>query len=179
MRCSLRRKARVPPNKPPQLARSRSLGWRGNLLAGSGVRPAVQDSALLAQFRDGSLPLRSWCHRTHVRVAYLLLLRLPASAAHAEFRTCLQAYNRRHDVPDHLTSGFHETLTAAWLRLVASRMPPPGQCPDSEAFCAANPELLDRSFLRRFYSPERIATWEAKRSFVEPDLQPLPDRRAS
>lgn len=70
---------------------------------------------------------------------------------------------RAHDAPDGLDAGYHETLTTAWLTLVAARMGAAPVAPDSEAFCAGNPDLLDPALLRQFYSSERIVTWRAKR----------------
>lgn len=138
----------------------------------------MDDLELLAGFQSCALPLEEWCHRLHVRVAYLFLRRSPFEEAIRAFRSSLQAYNRVHQVPDHLTSGYHETLTRAWLTLVAARMSAGPVVPDSGAFCAAHPDLLDKSLLRQFYSAERIVSWEAKRHFVEPDLRPLPSDRS-
>lgn len=89
-------------------------------------------------------------------------------------RAGIQAYNREHHVPEGLRSGYHETLTVAWLRLVGARMGSDDDALDSDSFCDRHPELLDKSLLRTFYSRERIVTAEAKRAFVEPDREPLP-----
>jgi hypothetical protein len=45
-----------------------------------------------------------------------------------------------------------------------------------EHFLAANAELLSdvRGMIAKYYSPERLACAEAKRSFVTPDRRPLP-----
>jgi hypothetical protein len=137
----------------------------------------MDDSTLLRQFESCELPGEDWCHRAHVRLAYLFLRRHPFGESLRRFRSCLQAYNRVHGVPDNLTSGFHETLTVAWLRLVAARLQDTPSAADSDAFCDGNPDLLDKSILRRFYSSDRIVSWEAKRRFVEPDLQELPGAR--
>ena len=77
-------------------------------------------------------------------------------------------------VPDAIDRGYHETMTVAWLRLVAVTLRAQPAQPDSEAFCDAQPHLLCRTTLRLYYSPGRILTAEAKARFVEPDLAPLP-----
>ena len=41
----------------------------------------------------------------------------------------------------------------------------------SAAFCDAHPELLAKQFLSQFYSPDRLWSWEAKQTFLEPDLK--------
>ena len=50
---------------------------------------------------------------------------------------------------------------------------------DSQSFCKANSDLLEKAALRRFYSRERIVTWKAKHEFVPPDLESLPLRRGT
>ena len=34
---------------------------------------------------------------------------------------------------------------------------------------------MSKNALARYYSFDRLHTWEAKRTFLEPDLKPLPD----
>jgi hypothetical protein len=134
----------------------------------------MDDSTLIRKFASCDLPYEAWCHRLHVRLAFLFLQTHPFEEALRRFRAGLRAYNVAHHVPDGLTTGYHETLTVAWLRLIASRMPGMSGAFDSDAFCEANPDLLDKSTLRRFYSRERIVSWKAKYYFVRPDLDELP-----
>jgi hypothetical protein len=134
----------------------------------------MDDPSLLRGFRSCELHFEAWNHRLHLRVAYLHLASHPFGEALPRLRAGIRAYNHAHEVPDHLTSGYHETLTVAWLRLVAGRMASDAEPLDSGSFCDAHADLLDKSLLRLFYSRERLVSWEAKRDFLEPDLQPLP-----
>ena len=70
--------------------------------------------------------------------------------------------------------GYHETITEAWLRVVADHVARYGACADSETFLTEQPHLAAKSLLRCFYSHERLVTPEAKRGFVSPDRAPLP-----
>ena len=133
----------------------------------------MDDRLLLDQFQSCRLPFEDWCHRLHVRLAYLFLRRDPFDAALNRFRAGIQAYNQANQVPEQLDSGYHETLTVGWLHLIAARMDKTSPRVDSDSFCNANPDLLDRFLLREFYSVERIRTLQAKREFVEPDRRPL------
>ena len=141
----------------------------------------MDDSTLLRGFQSCDLAHEKWCHRVHVRLAYLFLRDHRFSEALARFRVNLQRYNLAHLVPNDLASGYHETLTVAWFRIVVARMHDKSGALDSDAFCDANADLLDNSMLRRFYSREQIVSWEAKHDFVLPDLQELPGagRRAT
>ena len=62
----------------------------------------------------------------------------------------------------------------AWLRLLDAMMRAHGPGQGPAEFLDAQPYLLNRLLLRLFYSRGRIMSAEAKRTFVEPDLAPLP-----
>jgi hypothetical protein len=144
-----------------------------SLNIGSGMSDS--DAALLAAFEDGTYPFAEWTHRAHVRVAWVYLRRWGLDGALDRMRAGLISYNARHGVPDELERGYHETITRAFLTLIHATMAADPACVSSEEFCARRPELLDRKALLRYYSRERIVSWEAKRRFVEPDLAPLPE----
>jgi hypothetical protein len=68
--------------------------------------------------------------------------------------------------------GYHETITVAFVRVIASRM----EGGDYPTFRERNPELFDRTLtaLLRHYTKERLHSPEARRAFIEPDVKPLP-----
>jgi hypothetical protein len=70
-------------------------------------------------------------------------------------------------------TSFVETLTLAWVRLVAAHMV---SCDAGsfEEFIAANPGLLDRQLPDRHFSTEVLWGDRARHEWVEPDLLPLP-----
>ncbi|HUN31788.1 MAG TPA: hypothetical protein VMU95_07185 [Trebonia sp.] len=68
---------------------------------------------------------------------------------------------------------YHETITRAWARCVAVHQQRwPGDT--FAGFIDRNPQLLDSGLLSHFYSPERLRSAQARESYVEPDLRPLP-----
>ena len=138
----------------------------------------MDDRELLAQFESLTLPFAQWTHRAHVKVAYLYLREQGNfEAALAKLRRGIQAYNAANNVPDTPTSGYNETTTHAFLRLIDATMRAYGDViptPTADVFCDAHPQLQHRHALRLFYSPERRMHPEAKTRFVEPDLAPLP-----
>lgn len=135
----------------------------------------LDDDALLREFEALTLPFTKWSHRTHIRVAYIYLTRLPFAEAVEKTRRGIQAYNRANNVPEGPDRGYHETITQAWLRIVAATLRHQGPAADSRAFCEQQPHLGHRTLLRIFYSKERILSPEAKGSFVAPDIVPLPE----
>jgi hypothetical protein len=68
---------------------------------------------------------------------------------------------------------FHHTLTVAWVRLIdAARRTHPDLAFD--ALVDACPWLLDKDAPLAFYSRDHLYSDEARKSWVEPDLMPLP-----
>jgi hypothetical protein len=134
----------------------------------------ADDETFLAQYEACTWPEADWHHREHIRLAYLYLRQMPFEAALARMRGSLQAYNTTHDVPDALTRGYHETMTVAWMQLVHVALQQYGPAETADAFLEAHSELLCKRALLFFYTRERIVSWEAKRSFLAPDLAPLP-----
>jgi [ribosomal protein S5]-alanine N-acetyltransferase len=131
------------------------------------------DGSLLAAFESCTYPLEQWNHRAHIRVAFLYLSRCGLDQAIDRMRSGIQAYNAVHGVEDGPETGYHETTTQAFMRLIHNAIKERGPFQDSHQFCDGNPELLDRRVLLRYYTRDQIMTPEAKARFVEPDLAPL------
>jgi hypothetical protein len=146
----------------------------GNVYRADCAAAPLTDAELLEQFEKCTLPRDQWLHATHVRVAYIYLSRCSFEVALEKMRSGIQSYNAVTGVVDGPHAGYHETITQAWLRLVASTMRHHDRGLDSDDFCRLQPHLLQRSLLRLFYSRTRIMSPAAKRSFIEADLAPLP-----
>ncbi|MDX1946725.1 MAG: hypothetical protein SFU86_15095 [Pirellulaceae bacterium] len=134
----------------------------------------MPDDDFLAAFEECVWPHDQWHHREHVKVAYLYLLRHGLRQSSERLPTAIRAYNAAHPRPESLTTGYHETLTQAWLRLVHAALCQHGPAPSADEFFDRHPELWQWQIARLFYSAERLWSAEAKISFVEPDLAPLP-----
>src|SRR5215475_2205038 len=86
-------------------------------------RPNPTDIPItLAAFDQSSIPLEHWNHRAHVTVACLLLRELPLDVAIDRMRRGVQAFNARHNISLTQTSGYHETMTIAWVRIIHATM---------------------------------------------------------
>lgn len=142
----------------------------------------MTDDELLRQFEDAILPADLWTHRAHVRVAFLYVRAYPFDDAVERMRIGIKRYAKARNVPEGPTSGYNETTTVAFMHLVAATVQAYGDAmptPDAETFCETHPQLLTQHVLRFFYSPERRSHPDAKTTFVEPDLAPLPRLPAS
>jgi hypothetical protein len=104
----------------------------------------------------------------HLRLAWLQDDRLgPERGGEATAATL-----RRIDAA-HGGGKYHETITRFWLGLVGhARQRFPGR--SFEAALADHPQLTDGTLLYRHYSRPLLASGEARRRSVPPDLEPVP-----
>ncbi len=133
----------------------------------------MTDAEHLRRFEDHSLPHAQWTHRAHLKVAYLYLQQFSFAEALDRIRTGIKAYNAAHGIQDTPTSGYHETLTQAWLQLVHTTLRQFGPAETADAFFDAQTQLSSTRTPRLFDSRDLIMSAEAKHAFVAPDLAPL------
>lgn len=133
----------------------------------------MTDAEFLAAFRVQAFTAPEWTHRCHVRCAYLLLREQPLERAMDALREGIRLLNRAHGLVETPERGYHETVTRAWLCVIASAMASRGPGEDFEAFIAQHPHLLSSTLLRLYYSPAGMPP-RARYEFVGPDLAPLP-----
>lgn len=126
----------------------------------------MTDTELIAAFESTTLPAGRFTHETHVHVAWCYLRMLPLPEALARFVAALKRYADAHGA----TGKYHETITVAYMLLIAARM---GEARDAgwTDFASSNPDLFTRepSALARYYSPEALRSDLARHTFVMPD----------
>lgn len=130
-----------------------------------------EEAGFLRSFEDCTLPPGEWTHLAHIRMAWLCLGADAFAPALGRIRAGILRYNG--EVLDKL-SEYHETVTVAYARLIASQMRP-GE--SWEQFSRRNEDLFARSppALGKFYSMARLMSVEARQAFIEPDLCDLPE----
>jgi hypothetical protein len=135
------------------------------------------DDIFIQQFESCTFPFDQWHHRAHVKLAYLYVARFGLDIAAEKLRDGIRAYNTANNVQDMPTSGYHETMTQAWLRIIHTTMHEYGQRATADEFFDFHPQLSQKKILRLFYSPDLFMSLRAKHEFVEPDLTSLPRNR--
>ena len=121
-------------------------------------------SEALAEFLAGRIDAAGFRHADHVRMAFELLRgSMPFPRAAVAFREALRTMAHRAGHP----TAYHETITLAFLALIAERAA--RGTDDFEAFTTANPDLFDKRVLERWYSPARLASDLARRTFILPE----------
>ncbi|HEY5800220.1 MAG TPA: hypothetical protein VIT92_08360 [Burkholderiaceae bacterium] len=123
----------------------------------------MQDHEFLAAFQDCTLPAGSFTHAAHVRAAYCFLRTQPFLEACIAMRDGLRNYAASLGK----SMLYHETVTVAFMAIVADRM---ARSPalDWSGLLAAYPELSDRGLLDRYYDAELLATEQARACFALP-----------
>ena len=129
----------------------------------------------LVAFQSRRLAKEDWTHRCHLRVAAGVYLLLGQPGMHV-MSTGIQRLNEAHGVPLTPTGGYHETLTRLWFQLVAlavesSELRRQPACPERMGRMLAR--LEDKKLPLRFYSRDRLMSWEARIGWLEPDLGPV------
>ena len=131
------------------------------------------DEDFLRAFEDLSFPADLFHHREHIRVAWLYLKSTDASRAAERMSEGIRRFANHHGA----TQKYHHTLTLAWMRLVAAALVETPEGTTFEQFITAHPQLEGTNLLAKYYSKELLQTAAARETWVEPDLQPLPDLR--
>jgi hypothetical protein len=130
----------------------------------------LDDDEFVRQFENGTYPNACFRHADHVRLAWIYVRRYGAAAAEA--RTCDGI--RRFACRLGHEEKYHETLTRAWLRLVAVAHGATPAIDRFDAFAGAHAWLFDAAALSAFYSAGRLHSPAARREWMPPDLRPLP-----
>ena len=137
--------------------------------------PAVDPAALASRFTALTLPKDEWTHAAHLTVGLWHVDRYGAAEALTRLRSGIRRLNESHGNVNTPTSGYHETITAAYVTLLAAYL---DACPPGLSLAARVERLLAgplaaRDMLFTFYSRERLMSVDARARWVEPDLSPL------
>jgi hypothetical protein len=120
------------------------------------------DETDLARFVRGDCDPRQFAHREHVRMGFEMLRRHSFAETVLHYSQALRTMTTRIGRPD----VYHETITIAFLSLVAERM---DAAADFDSFASVNADLFDKRILARWYTPERLASDRARRHFLLPE----------
>jgi hypothetical protein len=112
---------------------------------------------------------RGFGHREHLLLAWRYLALADREAAERLMCLAIKHVAAAHGTPEK----YHETLTIAWIRLVAAHMDA-SRHQGFDDFIVEYPSLLDSGLPSRHFSSELLQSGEARIRWVEPDLGALP-----
>ena len=127
------------------------------------------------RFLEGTIQFEEWTHQAHLAVGTWHVSHYGTEEGLARLRVGIQSLNEKHGTPNSLARGYHETITRAYVQLLAEFLE---GCPlamsllERVAVLLKSP-LADKNLLFRFYSRETLMSALAKSEWVEPDMSPL------
>jgi hypothetical protein len=131
--------------------------------------------SLILGFESGLLPRTQWTHHAHLTVACWYLVCHPEREAAVIIRDGIKKYIEAVGVVTTRESGYHETITLFWVRIVRSYL---SKATLECSLVGLMNDLIDRFGNSKlpfdYYSRDRLMSWEARISWIEPDLRPLP-----
>ncbi len=128
-----------------------------------------------ARFESCTLREEEWTHQAHFIVGLWHVDRFGADDALTKLRARIRRLNESFGGTNTVTSGYHETITAAYVTLLAQfldRRAVGDGLDELTARLLASP-LARKDVLLTFYSKERLMSGEARAGWAEPDLAPL------
>jgi hypothetical protein len=108
-------------------------------------------------------------HRQHVHLTWLAVRRHGVEEAIGVVGEGIRQTARYAGAPQK----YHATVSRAWVEAVGYHVAE-HDFTDFDAFAEANPALLDKRLLSRFYSSAVLASAGARAGWVEPDREPFP-----
>ncbi len=128
------------------------------------------DDAFRQSFERCEIPNQAFRHRDHLRLAWIYVRQSGPEAAGMKVAQSIRRY------AEHWGAGhrYHETLSRAWVRIVALAISEAPAATGFDDVVAAQPHLLDKTLPLRHYSAKRLWSDAARRSWIEPDLRQFP-----
>ncbi|NNF76709.1 MAG: hypothetical protein HKN05_01645 [Rhizobiales bacterium] len=127
---------------------------------------SASSTTLTRSFEAGKLDPAAFKHTDHVAVAYEMLGAYDFLEACSRYASSIRALARKAGAPDK----FNATITLAFMSLIAERKAS-GDFTTYEEFISENEDLLSKTVLESWYSPERLNCDTARAVFLMPDLR--------
>jgi hypothetical protein len=134
----------------------------------------TQIDEFLSAFEECRLPKERWTHAAHILTGACYVHVLGQAAAIDRMRVCVKRYNVAVGGKNTETSGYHETITIAWIKLLDRLRRESGAIGRADfARVAVERFEGDRQIFERFYAFDLVQSAEARRRWVPPTLSPL------
>lgn len=132
-------------------------------------------AAFISEFEACKLPRARWTHHAHLAVGFWYLWHHPPATALRLTRENIWLHNEGVGTANTDTGGYHETITRAYLYGIADHQERHRAHPPLDSLLLLQSSPLGNSdWLLNYYSRDRLFSVQARRGWVEPDLQKLP-----
>lgn len=123
-------------------------------------------------FEHCTLPISEWSHHAHLTVGLWYLIHYPPEEAINCIRDRIKKYNAARGIKTTKDSGYHETITLFWLRIIIHFLV--AEVENYSILDITN-KLINKYANPRlpleYYSQDLLMSWEARISWIEPDLK--------
>ena len=137
-------------------------------------RSPCEIDSLIHAFQECSLPRSQWTHAAHLTAALWYLFYDSEPEAINAVRNGIKRYNSVQGIESTKDSGYHETLTLFWMRIVRGYLAEESR--NRSIVHLANgliAKYADRHLPFCYYTRDRLMSAEARINWVEPDLKSL------
>jgi hypothetical protein len=135
---------------------------------------AIPTDQLIIAFQDCTLPKTEWTHQAHMRVGLWHVARFGSIEALARLRTGIRALNDSHGTANTDSGGYHETITAFYVLIMDRFFAAADRSRSLDDLTAEFIAAYPTSDLPlRYFSRERLFSVQARRHWVDPDLEQL------
>jgi hypothetical protein len=127
----------------------------------------MNDPEWVEAFESCTLPIGSFHHAEHVKMAFLYVQKYEPLEALGRFSSNLARFAATHGKP----GLYNETITWAFLLIIRERIARTDSRQTWAEFSSANEDLLrwDENILKKYYRRETLSSDLAKRIFLFPD----------
>ena len=132
-----------------------------------------EDRHFKNQVESCQFPVSDFDHRAHLRLAYVYLAQNSNTKQSVDLVRETLTNLLRHAGIDPAAK-FHETLTEAWILAVHHFMAKTDYSNSASDFIEQHPTMLDSKIMLTHYSKELLFSDEARKAFVEPNIDPIP-----
>lgn len=129
---------------------------------------------LIEKFNTSTLPKSEWTHHAHLTVALWYLYTYEFDDAVCRLKSRIILLNHFHGTENTGRSGYHETLTVFWSKVISIyiELNPSAQLEElTDTFL--NSSLADKELPFRFYSKREIMTSAYRAVYHEPTIEKL------
>ncbi len=131
--------------------------------------------AFLAAFEAGTLPKERFTHAGHLLTGACFVHALGEAKATAHMRHCVRHFNESVGGKNTETSGYHETITIFWIKVLSALHDANPAIPRADFAALAVERYQDRRDLfRDLYDFDLVGSTEARRTWVPPTLKKIP-----
>jgi hypothetical protein len=133
-----------------------------------------QVAAFIAGFEACQLTKQQWTHQAHLIAGFWYVAQLGAAEALPVIRRNIRRHNESVGTPNTDTGGYHESITRLYLMAIDRHIRAHRHMSfeaSLQALLAS--ELGSSTWPLTYYSRDRLFSVDARRGWVEPDLQPM------